>query len=226
MVGKNLEKIKMRISRAAQKAHRDADSILLVAVSKTHPVDVIRQAVAAGQTVFGENRVQEARAKVDAFDDSVRWHLVGHLQKNKAKYAVRMFDLIHSVDSAELALELSRRALQINKVQDILIQVNVSGETTKFGISPGELPELVREVVTYEGVRLQGLMTMPPFFEMPERARPYFRKLKEISLNLADWGWPGSNPVELSMGMSGDFEVAIEEGATIVRVGTAIFGAR
>jgi hypothetical protein len=194
-----------------------------VAASKTVEPERIQQALAAGQTVFGENYVQEARHKAEAVTGAV-WHLLGHLQSNKAAQAVKIFALIHSLDSLRLAEELSRRAEQAGKVQPVLIEVNLAGELSKTGIDEGEVLPLVRRVKELPNLDLQGLMCIPPFFDEPERARSYFVRLRRLRDELRQAsGLPLS---ELSMGMSGDYEVAIEEGATMVRVGTAIFGRR
>jgi len=226
-VKEQLQAVLERIGRACERSGRDPQGVRLVAVSKTVPAERVRRAVAAGVQILGENYIQETRDKQAALADlSVSWHFIGHLQRNKAKYAVRMFDLIHSLDSLKLARELDRQAARHGRVQPVLIQVNISREESKSGIATEEIETLVREVAGLEHLRLQGLMTMPPFFDQPERARPYFRKLAELARHIAQLGIAGVSMQELSMGMSGDFEVAIEEGATLVRVGTAIFGAR
>jgi pyridoxal phosphate enzyme (YggS family) len=222
-----LEALLERIHQACDRSGRDPRTVRLVAVSKTVPAERVRQAVEAGVQTLGENYIQEARSKhAELSDLSVNWHFIGHLQSNKAKYAVRLFDLIHSLDSLKLARELNRQAARRERVQPVLIQVNISREESKSGIATEEIETLVREVAALENIRLQGLMTMPPFFDQPERARPYFHKLFELARHIEDLGIAGVSMQELSMGMSGDFEVAIEEGATLVRVGTAIFGAR
>ncbi len=222
-----LQAVLERIGRACERSGRDPQDVRLVAVSKTVAAERVRQAVAAGVQILGENYIQETRDKQAELGDlSVSWHFIGHLQRNKAKYAVRMFDLIHSLDSLKLARELDRQAARHGRVQPVLIQVNISREESKSGIATEEIETLVREVAGLEHLRLQGLMTMPPFFDQPERARPYFRKLAELARHIAQLDIAGVSMQELSMGMSGDFEVAIEEGATLVRVGTAIFGAR
>nr|HID60223.1 YggS family pyridoxal phosphate-dependent enzyme [Desulfobacterales bacterium] len=219
--------IKERIRKAALSCGRDPSGIKLVAVSKTVPVERIQEAIAAGATILGENYVQEARAKIESLGaDSISWHFIGHLQTNKAKYAVRLFDLIHSVDSLKLAQELDKRAKGIGKVQDILIQVNLSREMTKSGIDPKETIDLIRSIAPLENVSIRGLMTIPPYFNDPERARPFFRALKELRALIVEENIPNVQMTELSMGMTGDFETAISEEATIVRIGTAIFGKR
>jgi pyridoxal phosphate enzyme (YggS family) len=225
-IADNLKTVNDRMASAAKHAGRDPSSITLVAVTKTIAVEKIREAIAAGATVLGENRVQEAREKIDVLGPAARWHLIGHLQTNKAKYAVRLFQLIHSVDNLALAQELDKQAAKIGKVQNILIEVNVAGEASKAGMAVKEAPKLVKEAARLEHISIQGLMTMPPFSEDPEESRPYFCVLRELARSIAQENIPGVSMKELSMGMSGDFEVAIEEGATMVRVGTAIFGER
>lgn len=222
-----LETVKARIREAALVCGRDPQTVGLVAVSKTKPVEMLKQALAAGVTVLGENYIQEARQKYAELSHlPVAWHFIGHLQSNKAKYAVRIFDLIHTVDSLKLAYELDKQARKIAKQQKILIQVNISGEQTKSGTTAGAVVELVKAICPLENVAIAGLMTMPPFFDQPEMARPYFKQLRELR-DLIMSAVPLDNPLpELSMGMTGDFEAAIAEGATLVRIGTAIFGAR
>jgi PLP dependent protein len=226
-VKERLQRVKDRMAAAAQSCGRDPDSVRLVAVSKTVDADRVAMAIEAGADILGENYIQEARDKFNAlYDQPVAWHFIGHLQSNKAKYAVRMFDLIHSVDSHKLAKALDKEARKNEKVQDILIQVNISQEETKSGIDAAEAVELITEIGALENVRVKGLMTMPPFFDQPEKARPYFRQLARLRDQIAEAGIPDVDMKELSMGMTGDFEVAIAEGATLVRIGTAIFGAR
>ncbi len=213
-----------RIAAAARRAGRDPAAVRLVAVTKTVDLDRIRQALAAGHRLFGENYLQEAARKVSALGPGVSWHFVGHLQSNKAKGAVTLFDLIHSVDRLKLADAVNEAAAKNGKVQDVLLQVNLAGETSKFGAAPDAVPDLVRGIARLPHLSLRGLMTMPPYFPDPEAARPFFRALRELRDRLEREGC-GPLP-ELSMGMTGDFEVAVEEGATLVRVGTAIFGPR
>ena len=222
-----LEEVRDRIRVAALSCGRDPKTVKLVAVSKTVPVDRVRAAIKAGVTVLGENYVQEAKEKIDAFrEEKISWHLIGHLQSNKAKYAVRLFDLIHSVDSLKLAKELDKRAGALGKVQPILIQVNVSGEETKSGIDTEQAVSLVRRIASLENLTICGLMTMPPYFNAPDRVRPYFRALRSLQRFIRQEAIPNVDMTELSMGMTGDFEAAVQEGATLVRIGTAIFGAR
>lgn len=225
-VQENLEGVQGRIASAARRAGRDPASVKLVVVTKTVEIARIREAVAAGAAILGENRVQEAKEKIEALGAPASWHLIGRLQTNKAKYAVKLFDLIHSVDRLGLAKELDRQAAKIGKVQDILIEVSIAGEAGKAGMSVKEAPLLVREAAKFKNISIRGLMTMPPYSDKPEDARPYFRVLRELAESIAKENIPGVSMQNLSMGMSGDFEVAVEEGATMVRVGTAIFGER
>jgi hypothetical protein len=222
-----LTKVKGLIREAALACGRDPKTVKVVAVSKTVPVDRILAAIKAGVTDLGENYVQEAREKTQALrGERVNWHFIGHLQSNKAKYAVKLFDLIHSVDSLKLAKELNKRAHAIGKVQEILIQINISCEATKSGIAKEQAIELVRQIAPLENLSICGLMTMPPYFNAPERVRPYFRALKDLQKLIRKQAIANVPMAELSMGMSGDFETAVKEGATLVRVGTGIFGER
>jgi len=212
-----------RIEKAAQRSGRDPSEIKLVAVSKTVEASHIKEAIEGGASILGENYVQEAQKKIEEIGRSVAWHFIGHLQSNKAKYAVRLFDLIHSIDSLTLAEELNRRAQQVGEVAKVMIEVNISGEATKFGTDEERVFSIVRGIPGLSHLSLEGLMTMPPYFELPEMSRPYYIKLRELKERMVREGIPVK---ELSMGMSNDFEIAIEEGATYVRVGTAIFGER
>jgi pyridoxal phosphate enzyme (YggS family) len=223
-IAHNLKAVHAAIAAAAHRAGRDPAAVRLVAVSKTVDLERLRAAIAAGQNLFGENYLQEAKAKIEALGVGISWHLVGHLQTKKAKGAVELFDLIHAVDRLKLARALETAAARRGQVQDILIQVNQGGEATKSGVAPDAAPELLHEVARLPHLRVLGLMTMPPWFHDPEAVRPYFRALRELRDQLRDLS--GLPLPELSMGMSGDYEVAVEEGATLVRVGTAIFGAR
>lgn len=225
-IAANINKIKQRIAAACMRAGRDPQSVKLMAVTKTVPIERILQAVDAGITLLGENYVQEAREKYELLNGRAQMHLIGHLQTNKAKYAVRLFDCIHSVDRLELAQELDRRAKAAGRKIDILMEVNVSGEQTKNGIPAGQAMELVHRIAGMENLSVRGLMTMAPYSDNPETARPYFQALRILSNDLARAEIPGVQMEELSMGMTDDFEVAIEEGATIVRIGRAIFGER
>lgn len=222
-----LTEVAQRITTAAGKADRNPSNIRLVAVSKTVNAERLREAIKAGVKIIGENYIQDARKKFSALGDlSVEWHFIGHLQRNKAKYAVRIFDLIHSVDSARLADEINNQADKINKIQPVLIQVNLAGETTKSGIDPGKAEKLVRHISILPHLSLQGLMTMPPYFNAPEKVRPYFKQLRLLRDRIGEMAINNVRMDELSMGMTGDFETAVGEGATLVRIGTAIFGAR
>jgi pyridoxal phosphate enzyme (YggS family) len=225
-VSENFNAVTDRIASAAKRAGRDPSSVRLVVVTKTVGHDLIREAVAAGAVILGENRVQEAKEKIEALGRIAGWHLIGHLQTNKAKYAVKLFDLIHSVDNLELAVEIDRQAAKIGKVQDVLIEVNIAGEASKAGIAVNEAPGLARAAARLNNISVKGLMTMPPYSDNPENARAYFRKLRELAETIKKENIPNVSMTELSMGMSGDFEVAIEERATLVRVGTAVFGNR
>jgi len=222
-----IAQIQDRIAAVAENCGRSPGDVKLVAVSKTKPVASVQQALDAGLVLFGENYIQEAREKVNALAASpAQWHFIGHLQSNKAKYAVRLFDLIHSVDSEKLARELNKQAAKIGKIQPVLLQVNIARETSKSGTSEEEAVDLVTRISTLESLSLRGLMTMPPFFDNPQKARPYFRQLRELREHIRGLSIPGIAMDELSMGMTGDFEAAIEEGATLVRIGTALFGGR
>ncbi|MDD4357312.1 MAG: YggS family pyridoxal phosphate-dependent enzyme [Smithellaceae bacterium] len=222
----NIMNIRQRMTAAAKRSGRNPADIQLMAVSKTVPAERIREALNAGITWFGENYVQEAREKIPEIGRDASWHMIGHLQTNKVKYVVNLFDWIHSVDRLELAKELDKRAAQNQKTLKVLIEVNVSGEASKNGIEPSRVLELVRQISVLPSLSIQGLMTMPPYSENPEDARPYFIALRRLRDEIAGEHIPGVRTKELSMGMTGDFEVAIEEGATIVRVGRAIFGER
>ena len=223
----NVEKIKEKIKKAAEKVGRNPKEIILLAASKTQPPEKIIQAYEAGIRYFGENRVQEGMKKIDQLKDKLpdaHWHLIGGLQTNKAKYAVRYFELIHSLDRKELADELDKRAKKIGKVQDVLIEVNIGEEESKYGVKPDQLEELFKYALEKENLNILGLMCIPPYFEDKEKSRPYFKRLREMKNELEE-RYKVKLP-HLSMGMSHDFDVAIEEGATIVRIGTAIFGER
>jgi len=223
---KRLENVKDRINKAALKCSRNPESIHLVAVSKTIPTNRVREAIEAGVTTLGENYVQEARNKFNVLGTyPVSWHFIGHLQSNKAKYAVRLFDLIHSVDTVKLARELNKQAKKVNKIQNVLIQINISKESSKSGSGIENAANLIKDIVLFKNLSVNGLMAMPPFFNNPEKARPYFIALRNLRDQIQK-ALTGVVLNELSMGMTGDFEVAIEEGATLVRIGTAIFGER
>jgi PLP dependent protein len=223
-ISENLSKVLSATSDSARQAGRSADSVSLIAVSKTHPVEVIQEAVDAGQLTFGENRVQEAQPKITALPAKLHWHLIGHLQSNKVRLALPLFELIHGVDSLDLLAHIDRVAGDLGLFPRVLLQVNVAGEASKFGFTPGKLLGLVEEIVKFDRVQIEGLMTIPPLAPAPEHSRRYFVALRELRDKLAtECRFPLP---QLSMGMSNDFRVAIEEGATLVRVGTAIFGDR
>lgn len=217
--------VRGRIEAAARRAGRGADEIELIAVSKTHSVEAILAVAEAGVGVFGENRVQEAETKIPRLS-GFRWHFIGRLQRNKARKAVELFEMIHSVDSIRLGRTLARLGRERNRPVEGLIEVNLGGEESKGGVDPEDLEALVEALTIEEGLRIRGLMTVPPFAEDPEESRPYFRQLAELSRQVEARGVPGVSLEHLSMGMSADFEVAIEEGATMIRVGTALFGPR
>lgn len=227
-IAQNVQSIRERIIRAASSCDRSPESIELLAISKTFPCELISQAIEAGLSKFGENRVQEAEGKIRHFNGNpkLEWHLIGHLQSNKARLAVELFDVIHSLDSVKLALRLNQAAAELGKVVSVLLQVDLGGEETKFGAPLKEVRAILDAIKDFRGIHVDGLMTIPPFLEDPEEVRPYFKSLRELkeSLEAERPGCLGKQ--HLSMGMSHDFEAAIQEGATIVRVGTAIFGTR
>lgn len=227
-LGERLAHVRAQIEAATLKCGRLPHEVTLIAISKTHPAALIRTAIGLGATDIGENRVQEAEQKINEVGRSAaRWHLVGHLQANKARRAVQLFDVIHSLDSLELARRLDRLCHEEGRESlSVLVQVDLGHEETKSGVDEGELTELVPGLKNLERLQLVGLMTLPPFFDDPEQARPFFRRLRELRDELAAQGAFGDRKGELSMGMTNDFEVAIEEGATMVRIGTAIFGQR
>lgn len=225
-IAANIDEIKKRIALAATRAGRDPGEIKLMAVTKTVAAGRVKEAIDAGITLFGENYVQEAKDKIATLEKNVQWHMIGHLQTNKSKYVVHLFNCVQSVDRLELAQELDKRAELAGYKIDALIEVNVSGEQTKSGIAAPDAINLVKRVSALENISVRGLMTMPPFSDNPEDSRPYFRALKEISRQISEARIPCVMMDELSMGMTDDFEVAIEEGATIVRIGRAIFGER
>jgi pyridoxal phosphate enzyme (YggS family) len=225
-IEENVAKVRERIAAAARRAGRNPEEIRLVAVSKTVDPERIRRAIKAGVKILGENYVQEARGKIAELGREVAWHFIGHLQSNKAKTAVRLCDWIHTVDRPSLAQELDRAALREGKQLPVLLQIRLGGEPTKSGTVADEVFPLVEELSRYKNLAVRGLMALPPFFDDPEESRPFFRELKKWSEQIAGENIPGISMEELSMGMSNDFEVAIEEGATLVRVGTAIFGPR
>jgi len=223
-IAENVACVREQIAQAAAKARRAVDEIELVAITKTHPAEKVREAVEAGQTLFGESRVQEARAKIPELPSNLRWHFVGHLQKNKIRHALPLFELIHSVDSLALAEDINRIAEEEGLHPRVLLEVNVAGEGSKFGFSPEKLRDQMEELLALPRLSILGLMTIPPLAEEAEASRKYFVQLRELRDRLQTEF--RVDLAQLSMGMTQDFPVAIEEGATLVRVGTAIFGER
>ena len=227
-IAENFQRVRDRIERAAAACGRTPEDVALLAISKTFPAETISMAVAAGQRLFGENRVQEAESKIPRLGavPGLEWHLVGHLQSNKAHKAAGLFDFVHSVDSAKIAAKLSQSCIETGKRMSVLLQVDLGQEPTKSGAEPADIASIMESISTLEGIRVEGLMTIPPYFEDPELTRPYFVALRKLgeSLETERPGCLGHR--HLSMGMSHDFEVAIQEGATIVRIGTALFGSR
>lgn len=220
----NLNSIHQRIAAACARAGRDVNDVMLLAVSKTHPPETIRAAVECGQLHFGENKIQEAKAKIPLCPGKARWQFIGHLQSNKVRDAVELFEMIQGVDSLNIAREISKRVAQAGKTMPILLEVNVAGEGSKFGYQPEQLRAELNELNALPKIEIHGLMAIPPYTPVPEKARPYFQKLRELKRQCEQI--LGAPLPHLSMGMSGDFEVAIEEGATLVRIGTALFGER
>ena len=225
-IRENLLEVEEKIQAACKRAGRDRSEVTLIAVSKTKPVSDIRQAMDCGIKVFGENKVQEIRDKTEEIKEPLDWHMIGHLQTNKVKYLPGKVCMIHSVDKMSLAEEIEKQAAKHDLVMDVLCEVNMAGEDSKFGLTPEEAPDFVRSIAVFPHVRVRGLMTIAPYTEDPESNREYFKKLREMKDMLAAENIPGTQIDTLSMGMTGDYEVAIEEGATFVRVGTGIFGER
>jgi PLP dependent protein len=223
-IAENLERVRERVAHAAAKSGRYVDDIELVAITKTHPADKVREAIEAGQTLFGESRVQEARAKIPELPSNLRWHFVGHLQKNKIRHALPLFEMIHSVDSLGLAQEVNRIAEEEGMHPRILLEVNMAGEGSKFGFAPDKLHEQMEEVLALPRLSILGLMTIPPLAEEVKGSRKYFVQLRELRDRLQTEF--RVDLAHLSMGMTQDYPIAVEEGATLVRVGTAIFGER
>ena len=228
MISENLVQVKRCIIEAAKRAGRDPSGIRLLAVTKEQSDATVAKGIQAGMTLLGENKVQEASGKIEAFGrkNGLEWHFIGRLQKNKVKFIFDLFDLIHSVDSLALAEAIHKKAQKIGSCMPILLQVNISGEKSKLGIDPLDLPREIREFAKLEGVKISGLMTIPPFDRDPETSRPYYARLRELRDTCSSLNIPRICLDELSMGMSNDYEVAIEEGATLVRVGTGLFGPR
>jgi len=226
-VNENIERVRERIRAACERSGRRSEDVRLIAVSKTMPPELIREAYAAGMRDFGENRVQEAAAKRQQLSDlAATWHLIGHLQSNKARLACQLFDWVESIDSLHIAERINQFAAPGGRRLPVLLEVNLGREASKFGAEEAEVMRLAEGIGRLNALELRGLMTLPPFFEDPEEVRPYFRRLRELARRIEDQNLPGVSMRELSMGMSHDFEIAVEEGATLVRVGTAIFGSR
>jgi len=227
MISANIESVRGRIAAACRRAGRRPEDITLVAVSKTFPAERIREVVRAGVSDIGENYVQEVLPKREALaGEPIRWHFIGHLQSNKAKSIAAWVTMVHTLDSQALAQELDARAARANRTIDALVEVNTTGEQSKFGISPDQVLPFVRSLEGFPHIRICGLMTIGPFLPDPEGSRPMFRRLRELRETLARHSQQNLDPVHLSMGMTGDFEVAVEEGATLLRIGTALFGSR
>lgn len=226
MISENLNRIYNCIRKAAFKSGRNPDEIKLVAVTKTVDVDKINQAIDCGITAIGENRVQELIKKYPLINKEVEWHLIGHLQTNKVKYIIDKVNLIHSVDSIKLMEEINKRAKDKGRIMDILVEVNISGEASKFGIKPEDLFKFLKEASQYSNINVKGLMTIAPYCIDPEETRPYFKEMKRLFDEASQLDIHNVKMVYLSMGMSNDFEIAIEEGANIIRIGTALFGQR
>ncbi len=222
----NLNQIEHRVSKACDLSNRARNEVLLIAVSKTKPIELLNEAYQYGIRDFGENRVQELSEKAQTMPTDIRWHMIGHLQKNKVKQAVRYAYMIHSVDSYDLALTISNEAVKQDKTVSILLEINMAGEESKFGYSPSQAEEAVIRIAALPNLNIQGLMTIAPYTETPESNRIYFQQMKQLSVDIRNKNIDNVSMNVLSMGMSGDFEIAIEEGATMVRVGTSIFGER
>lgn len=224
IIKNNLEIIKEKIKKATLKTNRNPEEIKLVAVTKTATIEQIKEAISAGVKIIGENKVQEAKEKYQILSADIDWHLVGHLQTNKVKYAIEIFDLIHSVDSIKLAKEIDKRSLQFGMITNVLVEVNVSGEETKYGIKAEEVEPFLKEISEFSRIKVRGLMTIAPIAEDKEEVRPYFRKLRKLFEKIKIENMKNIRMDYLSMGMTEDFEVAIEEGANMVRIGRGIFG--
>ncbi|MCR5398783.1 MAG: YggS family pyridoxal phosphate-dependent enzyme [Lachnospiraceae bacterium] len=226
MIKENLSIVKKNIDEAVKRGGRTKEEVNLIAVSKTKPIEMLKEAYDLGIRDFGENKVQEIMDKYDKLPSDIRWHMIGHLQTNKVKYIADKVYLIHSVDSLKLAGEISRQAVKVGRVIPILIEVNVAGEESKFGIRPDECESLIREIAGLPGITIRGLMTIAPYVDDPEENRAYFAQLKQLSVDITNKNIDNTSMSVLSMGMTGDYTVAIEEGAYYVRVGTGLFGER
>ena len=225
-ITENLSIVENKIAAACKRAGRERDEVKLIAVSKTQPVEAIREAIEYGINSFGENRVQELREKTEIIKDNLDWHLIGHLQTNKVKYVVGKVSLIHSLENIRLAEAIDKEAKKHNVIVDVLVEVNIAKEDTKFGVNPEEAESFIREVLIFKNINIRGLMTVAPYTDISEENRKYFKQLKKIMVDLNSKNIHNVNMNVLSMGMTGDYEIAIEEGATLVRVGTGIFGSR
>lgn len=226
MIKENLKQVEENILRACEKAGRHRDEVILIAVSKTKPVSLIEEAYNEGERNFGENKVQEINEKYPVMPKDINWHLIGHLQRNKVKYIIDKVKLIHSVDSIRLAEQIQNEAAKTGTDMDILIQVNVAEEDTKFGLNADDTENIIREIAKFPNIHIKGLMTIAPYTDNPESNRQFFKKLKQLSVDIKSKNIDNVTMDCLSMGMTGDYQVAIEEGATLVRVGTGIFGER
>ncbi len=226
MIKENLEMVERNIQAACDRAGRDRSEVQLIAVSKTKPVEMLEEAYAAGARDFGENKPQEIKEKYPQLEPDIRWHMIGHLQRNKIKYIIDKVCLIHSIDSVRLAQAVSEEAGKHNRIMPVLVEVNVAGEESKFGVKPEETETFIREIAKLPNLRVDGLMTIAPYTENPEDNREVFRKLKNLFVDINGKNIDNVTMRSLSMGMTGDYEVAVEEGATMVRVGTGIFGER
>lgn len=226
MIKENIQEVKKHIDNAIVKGNRDPQDVTLIAVSKTKPADMLKEAYDAGMRDFGENKVQEIMEKFDKLPSDIRWHMIGHLQTNKVKYIADKIFMIHSVDSLKLAKEISKQAVKAGRIIPVLIEVNIADEESKFGVSVADTEALIRSIAPLPGISVKGLMTVAPYTDDPEENRTYFRALKQLSVDITSKNIDNITMGVLSMGMTGDYEVAIEEGASYVRVGTGIFGAR
>ena len=226
MIKDNIKQVEERIQAACDRSGRKREDVTLIAVSKTKPVSAIYEVMETGIIDFGENKVQELTDKIETISEPLNWHMIGHLQRNKVKYIVDKVKLIHSVDSLRLAEQINQEAMKKNVDVDILIEVNIADETSKFGLNTEEVIDLIKKVSTLQNVHIKGLMTVAPFTDNPEENRPYFRNLKQLAVDINCKNIDNVTMSVLSMGMTGEYEIAIEEGATMVRVGTGIFGER
>lgn len=226
MLKEQLANVENEIKKACHRSNRSQDEVTLIAVSKTKPVETLKEAYNLGVRIFGENKVQELVDKYEVLPQDIHWHMIGHLQRNKVKYIIEKVDCIHSVESIRLAETIEKEAAKHNRIIDILVEVNVAGEDSKFGLAPEEVPAFIEEISKFPHLRIKGLMTIAPFVDDPEQNRPVFKALKKLSVDITAKNIDNVNMNVLSMGMTNDYQIAIEEGATMVRVGTGIFGER